>query len=77
MAWPRTSDERYQADPVFHALVDMLYHQLESQGCKDWTPSDLREAALLAGIMYEVRHIRPIILSREPYQEFLRPRRPE
>ncbi len=49
---------RYQNDPVFRQLVDLLYSQLDAA---QFTPSEVREAAMFAQILYEERHIRPII----------------
>ena len=45
--------EMYLHDPVFHRLVQMVY-----QGITDmqYTPSEVRGAAMLGAIMYEERH---------------------
>lgn len=52
------ADERYQHDPAFRTLVDVLCHHITSL---DYTSSDLREAAIFAGIMVErLRPSRPI-----------------
>ena len=43
-------EERYQRDPQFHQLVDIL------TGCirrAEFTPTELREAVILAAIKYE------------------------
>jgi len=54
--------DRYRADPVFRTLVDALYHQV----CEArYTPTEIREAVMLAQIMYEERHIRPLILDAQ------------
>jgi hypothetical protein len=53
--------ERYLSDPEFHALVDMMRKQLESA---QFTPTEIREAAMLAQIMYEQNHPRPIVMTR-------------
>jgi len=43
-------EERYQCDPWFHKLVDTLTHFIIAA---KFTPSELREAAILAAIHYE------------------------
>jgi hypothetical protein len=48
----RTPQERYESDPVFHALVDSIHRQIERA---ELTPSEVREAAVLACIHYEQR----------------------
>lgn len=45
-----TARERYMMDPLFHALVNALRHRLEFA---EFTPTEIREAAMLAQIMYE------------------------
>lgn len=42
--------ERYHRDPDFHALVDMMVSYIAQ--CK-YTPSEMREASLLACIKWE------------------------
>jgi hypothetical protein len=42
-------------DPDYHRLVDMLGQFIESAR---FTPSELREACVLACINYEMRHVR-------------------
>ena len=44
------SRQKYLNDPVFRNIVDVMHHQLEHSYV---TPSELREAALLAAIRYE------------------------
>lgn len=44
-------DERYQRDDHFHALVDMLESCIHAAR---YTPTELREAAMLAAIRYEM-----------------------
>jgi hypothetical protein len=53
--------ERYQNDPVFHSIVDLLCMELERG---QYTPTEVREAAMLAQIMYEERQPRPVIFTR-------------
>jgi hypothetical protein len=67
MAWPERPEDRYQRDPVFHALVDLLSSMLEENAMHQWTPTELREAVMLAACMYEYRHVRPLVLDIEGY----------
>lgn len=53
-------DERYQRDPVFHALVDTLRAALAGG---NWTPTELREAAMLAAAAHEAETIRPLFIG--------------
>lgn len=55
--WGRTPEARYQSDLGFRRIVDMMeamIHQAET------TPSELREASLLAAIHLEYRQLRHI-----------------
>ncbi len=57
------SRERYQSDPLFRYLADTIYRiaeQAHADG-NTLTPTELREAATLAAIMFEERHLRPIV----------------
>ena len=47
--------ERYMSDPVFHALVHILYQELLKG---EYTPTEVREAALMAQILYEQKRPR-------------------
>lgn len=47
--------EKYMNDPEYHHLVSMLESMIEQAR---FTPSELREACVLASINYEMRHIR-------------------
>lgn len=51
---------RYRDDPVFRRLVEMFSVALETGDC---TPTEIREAAMFAQILYEETHIRPILLE--------------
>jgi len=51
----KTPREKYMNDPEYHRLVDMLGQFIESAR---FTPSELREACVLASINYEMRHVR-------------------
>ena len=48
-------EQRYHTDAMFRHLVDSLYAAIHN--CQ-YTPSELREAAILASIMHEERNIR-------------------
>lgn len=54
--------DRYEQDPAFHALVDMMYAAIV-QG--QFTPTEIREAAMLAQIKYEERYPRPMIFTKD------------
>lgn len=53
--------ERYQNDVAFRTLVDMLYIAVERA---EFTPTEIREAAMLAQIKYE--EIRPRAWIHDP-----------
>jgi hypothetical protein len=55
-----TPEERYRRDPVFHALVDMLRSALAGG---NFTPTELREAAILAAAAHEMETLRPLFLG--------------
>jgi hypothetical protein len=63
-----TMRDRYLNDPAFHALVDVLYAHVE-QG--QFTPTEIREAAMLAQIKYEERHLRPIQFTADQVRKGL------
>lgn len=50
-----TPTMRYQRDPAFKQLVDMIQHMLHAA---QFTPSELREAVMLAAINYEMLRVR-------------------
>jgi hypothetical protein len=61
--WAHTPSQRYQDDPTFRRLVDSLEHLLHQA---QTTPSELREACLLAHIHYEQRRgPRPFLVTEE------------
>ena len=64
--WPDRPEDRYQRDPVFHSLVDLLGSFLEDNAMRKWTPTELREAVMLAAAQYEYRHVRPIVVEYGP-----------
>lgn len=47
--------DKYNHDPQYHILVDFMIHEIER--C-NYTPSEMREAAVLACILYEQYIIR-------------------
>lgn len=51
----KTPRDKYMNDPEYHSLVAMLEQFIERA---QFTPSELREAAVLACINYEMRHVR-------------------
>ena len=52
-----TATERYERDPAFHHFVDLIETLLNKA---QYTPSELREAVMLAAIHYEAKHIQPM-----------------
>ena len=51
----KTPKEKYMNDPEYYHLVCTLEQLIEQAR---FTPSELREACILASINYEMRHIR-------------------
>jgi hypothetical protein len=51
----KTPKEKYMNDPEYHHLVNTLEQLIEQAR---FTPSELREACILASINYEMRHVR-------------------
>lgn len=70
----RDSAERYQRDPEFHALVDMLFNFAVTQG---YTPGELRQAAFYASLRAEQYALPPAVnlagLSRQ-FDDIVRPK---
>jgi hypothetical protein len=58
-----TPQERYLHDPMFKNLVDMLEAAIHRA---DYTPSELREAAVLAAIHYESMRVRRQFIPLTP-----------
>ncbi len=56
----RSPREKYMNDPDYHRLVDMLEQFVERA---QFSPSELREASVLACINYEMRHVREITID--------------
>lgn len=58
--WPIDSvEDRYQRDPQFRTVVDMLEHLIRGA---QMTPTEVREAAILATIHYESYTVRPYLI---------------
>ena len=57
-----TPEERYRRDPMFRVLVDLLEHHIHMT---NYTPTELREAAILAAIRYESTNIRRVYFQDE------------
>lgn len=55
-------DERYMNDALFHNLVNTLFNLIEHG---NFTPTEIREACLLAQIKYEEISPRHTILSKD------------
>lgn len=58
----KTPREKYLNDPQYHSLVQMLEGFIEEAR---FTPSEIREAAILACINYEMRHVRGCTINPE------------
>lgn len=56
----KTPKEKYMNDPEYHNLVRTLEGFIEQAR---FTPSELREACILASINYEMRHIRDFAID--------------
>jgi len=54
--------EQYNNDHTFRTIVDTLFCLLTSKD-KHYTPSDLRNAALLACEMYEYYNVKPTLIK--------------
>ena len=57
------SRERYFRDPLFRVLVDQLYYMLTELNL---TPTEIREAAMLAAIKFEETHVRSLFICDLP-----------
>ena len=60
------ADERYLKDPVFAQLVEMIYIACVRG---QFTPTEVREAATMAQIKYEMQNPRPIVISEKLRRE--------
>lgn len=57
----RSVEGRYRTDAEFKRLVDIFRVFLADH--PTYTPTELREAAMLAAVMHEMTHIRPLVLD--------------
>lgn len=58
--------ERYKTDPNFRYLVDTMTKAIID--CQ-FTPSEMREAALLASINYEMIHVDTLTIPKEFFND--------
>ena len=58
-----TGMERYHNDSAFKALVDTIYMHIERL---EYTPSEVRDAAMVAAIKYDMIHLRPQFVRVNP-----------
>lgn len=65
----KTPRKKYYNDPAYKALVDVMVSHIEA--CK-FSPSEMREAAMLASIIYEENHVIPNILRTRIYEKALK-----
>ena len=63
----KTPREKYMNDPEYHQLVSMLEDFIERA---QFTPSELREAAVLASINYEMRRVRNVTIDQMTQEAF-------
>ncbi len=63
----KTPRDKYMNDPEYHQLVDMLESFVE---LTRFTPSEMREAAVLACINYEMRHVREMTINPRTEEAF-------
>jgi hypothetical protein len=61
-----TAHDRYKNDPMFARIVDTLYHLLlsDDEHGKQYTATEIREAAMVATEKYEYLHLRPMFTVR-------------
>lgn len=55
--------EKYLHDPEYHNLVNLLESFIDQAR---FTPSEMREACILACINYEMRHVRSRTIELDP-----------
>jgi Cdc6-like AAA superfamily ATPase len=61
--------ERYDTDNMFRSFVDHMVHAIEIHS---FTPTEMREAALMASIIYDAIHIRNYGFETKEVYEHLR-----
>ena len=59
-----SAHDRYQHDPMFARIVDTLYYMLliSDKDGKQYTATEIREAAMVATEKYEYLHLRPMFI---------------
>ena len=55
-------EQRYLVDPWFNKLVDLMEYHIQRA---EYTPSEMREAALLACIHFEQKRVDPPLIFRK------------
>jgi hypothetical protein len=61
-------DERYLKDPQFRQLVDLFFNFYAKA---EFTPSEIRDACMLAQIKYESFNPKPVMFSPQLHDEIL------
>lgn len=65
----KTPREKYRNDPAYRQIVNTIEHCLEYG---QFTPSEIREACMLACINYEMRRVRTYFIPSDEYEQFVR-----
>lgn len=63
-----TPREKYREDILYHQIVDAMVGMIEA--CH-LTPAEMREAAVLASIIYHERHVGPWTIPYQEIEDFL------
>ena len=63
-----TLREKYLYDNQFKALVDLMVSYIHKA---DFTPSEMRQAAMLASIIYEERNLHKMVFVEKDVEEAL------
>lgn len=63
-----SSTEKYHTDNAFRQLVDLMEAHIHQN---NYTPSEMREAAMVASINYESKRIRPMTFVTEDLERAL------
>ena len=58
-----TPEDRYNSDPQFRVLVDMLHNAIRNA---QYTPTEIREDAMLAAIHHDMTTVRSPFIVRKP-----------
>jgi len=64
----KTLRERYLYDPEFKTLVDLMTAHIQRA---NFTPSEMRQAAILASIIYEERNLHRMVFVEKDVEEAL------